>query len=161
MIEIRGVEELLAKLVRLEKLQGIVAVMRAAALYVKGKLAKYPPQKQIRRDSVYDTSFQTIKQQRFFFASLADGTLDVPYHRGESASSEALGRSWTITDEDGGLTQIIGNDTSYGPFVMGDEDEQSLFMAAIGWQRANDIADQYEDYVVQKVQEGLEKELNS
>lgn len=158
MIEIRGVEELLAKLARLEKLQAVIAVLRAAALYVKGKLAKYPQQKQIRRDSVYDTTFQSIKQQRWFFASLADETLDVPYHRGESASSEALGRSWTTEDQDGGLTQIIGNDTSYGPFVMGDE-EQSLFMAAMGWQKTGDIVDQYEDYVVQKVQEGLEKEL--
>ena len=97
------------------------------------------------------------KQRRFFFAALADGTIEVPYHRGESAGSEAMNRSWAIDESDEGLTQTIGNDTSYGHWVMGDD--QSLFMQAMGWRKVSDIAVEESAHVIEMVKAGLEAEI--
>lgn len=160
MIEIHGMEELIAKLDRLEKLRAVIAVMRAAALYLKGKFAKYPSQKKITRERVYGSPFASDLQRRWFFWALGSGELSIPYHRGEDAGSEAFGRSWAIRDEDGGLTQIIGNDTSYGPYLMGDN-EQSLFSQAMGWLTIDQVLQGYEDHVVDMVKQAIDQELES
>ena len=158
-IEINGMDELILKLARLERMDAVKAVMRSAAEYLKGKLAKYPTQRSISRESVYGAPFASERQRRFFFAALHDGEIDVPYHRGESASSEAFGRSWTISEQDEGLTQIVGNDTSYGPMVMGDD--QSQFMAAMGWEKASDIADNETDVIVNFIKTAIDRECES
>jgi hypothetical protein len=161
MIEIRGVEALMGKLERLKKLEAVTAAMRAAALYLKGKLAKYPSQRSVSRASVYGAPFQSDRQRRWFFWALGAGEISVPYHRGEAASSERLGQSWTIEDKDMGFTQVIGNDTSYGSMVMGSytQGEQSEFMHASGWTPYDETVDFYEPYIVDKLQEAIEKEL--
>jgi len=162
-IRIEGMDELLAKLDRIGKLTAIRSVMRAAALYLKGKLAQYPEQMHLTRASVYGAPFQSEKQQRYFFWALKAGEIEVPYHRGESARSERLGQSWTIDDQDGGLTQVIGNDTSYGKLVMGsyDQGEQSEFMHQSGWTPYDQIVDAYEDTIIQNVQDAMDREMES
>ena len=163
MIEIRGLDELIAKLDRLGKMEAVRAVMAAAALYLKGKLAKYPTQRRLTRASVYGAPFQSMRQQRWFFNALKTGEIEVPYHRGEAAQSERLGQSWTIEASDGGLTQTIGNDTSYGPLVMGSYTggEQAEFMHQMGWTPYDEIVDYYEDEVVNRVKEAIDQELES
>lgn len=160
-IEIKGIDELIEKLTRIGRLEIVIAHLRAAAEYLKGKLATYPAQQEITRASVYGEPFASAKQRGWFFAALKSGEIVVPYHRGEAATSERLGQSWTIDERDGGLTQVVGNDTSYGPYVMGDEqgEGQSLFMQAMGWPVAVDIAEQEEDYIVSQVRDGLDQEL--
>lgn len=156
-IRIEGVDNLVSKLRILGKLNVVRAYMQAGAEYIKGKLEVLPTQRRITRESVYGQPFQSIKQKRFFFAALADGRIEVPYHRGESPGSEAMNRSWAIAESDEGLTQTIGNDTSYGHFVMGDD--QSLFMQAMGWRKVTDIADEESDHIIEMVKNGLEAEI--
>jgi hypothetical protein len=128
------------------------------AIYLKGKLARYPAQKRMTREWVYGSSFMSVAQQHFFFWALKAGEISVPYHRGESGASERFGASWTVEEADDGLTQVIGNDTSYGPFLMGED--QSDFMQAIGWQKAELIADEEEDTIVNGVMEAIEEMIN-
>ena len=156
-VRIEGVDNLVSKLRILGKLQVVRAYMQAGAQYIKGKLETLPSQKRITRTEVYGQPFQSDRQRRFFFAALNEGTIEVPYHRGESPSSEAMNRSWTTVESDEGLTQTIGNDTTYGHWVMGDD--QSLFMQAMGWKKASDIADEESDHIIEKVKNGLEAEI--
>lgn len=160
MIEIRGLDELLLKLDRLGKLEAVPPILRAAAEYLLGKLAKPPEQAHVNRMAVYGETFQSDRQRRFFFAALRDGEIEVPYHRGEAATSERLESSWTISEEDGGLTQVLGNDTSYGPFVMGNE-EQSLFMQYVDWRTTDEIANEAEDTIVENVTEAIQAECDA
>ena len=52
-IHINGVDELIEKLARIDKLEIVRAYLRAAAEYLKGKFATYPQQGRLTRTEVY------------------------------------------------------------------------------------------------------------
>jgi len=109
------------------------AAVSAAALEVQGRLRDaYPPRRQLTRASVYGRTFESERQRKFFFAALRSGAIEVPYRRGSSRRSERLGARWTVRLEAGGLAAVVGNNASYGPWVMGPR-SQSSFMRALGW----------------------------
>lgn len=156
-VQITGVDNLVSKLRILGKLQVVRAYMQAGAEYIKGKLAVFPAQRRLTRTEVYGQPFQSEKQKRFFFAALADGRIEVPYHRDESEASYRFGDRWNIAESDKGLTQTIDNDTPYGHWVMGDD--QSLFMQAMGWHKVSDIAEEVTDHVIEMIRTGIEAEI--
>lgn len=104
------------------------ATLQAGALHLRGKLAQYPPQAPpVNPDRGY-TRGQGPWYRR------TDGSIR------QYKTSEDLGPSWTIAEEsDGGLTQTIGNDTSYGPWVQGAT--QTGLHAAHGWQTVEQVAE--------------------
>jgi hypothetical protein len=104
-VEIKGLEELMKKVKTLEDLEGVKAGLRAGALYLKGKVAKYPP----RRHGVR-MQFTSDRQRRGFFAKLRSGEIEVPYRRGQSPGSQALGRKWTISNRNQDLTAIVAQE---------------------------------------------------
>lgn len=152
-IKIEGLNKVIGKLNSLEKLEAAKAGIKSAALYVKGKVAKYPPRKRVTIAQA--GGWASDRQKRWFFAALKAGDIEVPYRRGMSPSSEALGRKWTIQTRNAGLTAVIGNNTSYGPFVM-DEDKQSTMHRIIGWKTTQKVAEEESD----KVNELLAKAIN-
>ena len=81
--------------------------------------------------------FKTDKQRRFFFAALREGRIEVPYRR-----TMTLGRRWTTEISGSGLDLVgrVGNNTSYGPFVMARAD-QAAYHAGV-WPLAEDVAEQ-------------------
>lgn len=101
-----------AMLARGQSGEGVKAGIKAAALFIKGKAATYPP---VRRRK---QPFKTDKQRRAFFAKLKDGEITVPYRRGSSPGSERLAQRWTIEARDGGLSAVVGNNASYAPLVQ-------------------------------------------
>ena len=126
----KGFDKLLAKMPRFRPaLRGAV---RAGALHVKGKIARYPAARHGPQP------FKTARQRRFFFYAVRAGLIEVPYRRGQSARSETLGRKWTIKSEDDGLTAVVGNNASYGPVVQ-DRDEQSFYHKTTGWPTVQDV----------------------
>ena len=158
-IKIEGMDELLKKL---DAIPAIQAAVKSAAIYVKGKIAKYPPSPKsqgVTRAGVYGSSFASDKQRRWFFANLRDGSLDVPYRRGYSGSSEALGRSWTKKYFNNGLSAHVGNDSTYGALVQ-DREQQSLFHKATGWLTAQDVEEKESDAVNDIIRDYLEAHLD-
>jgi hypothetical protein len=143
--EIRGMPQLLEKLRQLESLAPIKAGMKAAAVHVKGKVAKYP--KVSRRPQ----AFVSAKQRRGFFARLRAGQIEVPYRRGTSPMTERLGQSWTIEERDDGLTQVIGTNVSYARLVQ-DEKKQTAYHAGTGWRTAQAVLEQEGREVVRRVE---------
>ena len=151
-IKIEGLTELLLQLKRVEQLERIKAAMRAAAVHLKGKIATYPgpghrPQ-----------PFKTDKQRRGFFAKLKDGQIEVPYRRGASPGSQRLGTRWTIASRNSGLTQVIGNNASYGPLVQG-PDKQTSYHATTGWRTTEQVVETERETVVNFLRKAVEDEL--
>ena len=153
-------EELVKKISDLEQLKGLKSILLAAGETLKGKLSVYPAQKSLTRAEVYGEPFKSEKQRKYFFYALRKGLISVPYSRGADAKSERFKASWALAAENDGLRVVIGNDTSYGPYLM-DTERQSRFAAEIWWktidavmeENASEIGD-FAVYELQKVVSG-------
>jgi hypothetical protein len=156
-IHINGVDELIRKLDSIAKLREIGQVMRAAALHVKGKIDKYPPER--HGSAIPSTDKWSDKQRRGFFAKLRSGEIEVPYRRGSSPGSKKLKTKWTTTLENGGLRAVVGNDTSYAPLVQG-PGTQTAYHAMTGWQTTEQVMDAERETVQEMVREGIQKIIN-
>ena len=153
-IHFRGFEELERKLGRVAAGEWITAGLLAAGIYIKGKIAKYPPSRHAPQPFVSD------KQRRGFFAKLAEGLIEVPYRRGQSPGSERLGQSWTAQARDQGRTVVIGNDASYGRLVQ-DKDVQTGYHRVTGWPTAQDVVEREKREVTEALARELRKALRS
>jgi len=137
-LRIEGLDELIGKIKNIQELKGLKAILLAAGETLKGKLSVYPPQKSVTRAEVYGEPFKSEKQRRYFFYALRAGLITVPYERGADPKSERFKASWAIRTERDGLRVVIGNDTTYGPYLM-DPNRQSEMAAAIGWQTTDEV----------------------
>ena len=147
-IKIEGIENILKRLDRARP--AISDGLLAGAIHVKGKISTYPPQAHLTRKSVYGSSFKTERQRRWFFA--------VGIHQTPYARTSNLAKRWAISSSMDGMTQIVGNNTSYGPYVQG-AGAQSLYHKAQGWLTEAEVAEQEKDRVVQMVLQAIEKAL--
>lgn len=116
---------------RLTTSQAFFVALTSAALYYKSKVAIYP------RERHEPQAFKTDKQRRGFFAKLRAGEIEVPYRRGLSPGTEALGRSWRVRGGDGGWTQTVGSPARYASLVQGAR--QSFYHKTTGWQTVEDV----------------------
>jgi hypothetical protein len=155
-IRVTGVTELVNKLNEFGRRGALKNALKAGAVYLKGKIAQYPPKNRPTRKSVYGQTFKSDKQRRFFFGALKHGAIQVPYRRGQSPGSEKLGQSWTVEAND--LYATVGTAVSYAPLVQ-KRDAQSLYHRAVGWQTAEDVAERETDAVVSGVARALEADL--
>lgn len=155
-VRIKGLEQLQRKLKRIEDLEPIKRAVKDAGTHVREKVSKYPPRKYV---SIQDIGgWASDRQRRFFFWALRTGRIEVPYRRGQSPGSEDLGQSWAVKTEKQGMSAVIGNDASYGPFVQ-DKSRQSRMHKAIGWKTAQDVADEEEDTVLKLIQQAVDNAL--
>ena len=147
-VDVEGIPELQSRLGRAIGNAVLRGAMVQATALVQERLAIYPPAAHRRMH------FKTDKQRRFFFAALREGKIQVPYAR-----TGTLGRRWTTTVAGSGddLVGRVGNNTSYGPYVMSRAD-QAAYHAGV-WPVAEDVAEQAEGDVLgifqQAVQAGL------
>jgi len=150
-IEIEGLERIVGKLNKVNA--AIPASIEAAAIYVKGKIDQAPPVRHGRMP-------MTMKQRKWFLMALREGLIDVPWRRGISPLSQRLTQSWTTEMRDKGMTAVVGNDTSYGPFVQ-DKEKQSKYHADTGWKTVQEVAEteskKVSEIVIGLVRKALEK----
>lgn len=154
-IEINGLDAAIAQVQNLRDLKRINDALTKGALYLKAKMATYPPKKRPSRQRVYGATFQSAKQRRGFFAKLNAGAIDVPYRRGISPGSETLGRRWTVASR-GPTTLVIGNNASYARLVQA-RDKQTKYHQVVGWQTAEDVTERETAQVVREVEAQLSR----
>jgi len=147
-VEIRGLDKLIRKLSDVKSLRAAKVALKAGALHIKGKIATYPPA------SEANTPYQRRWYERGYGPKWMrkDGTW-----RG-SKTSETLGRRWTIAERNAGLTQVVGNNVSYVPYVQ-DPDKQTSFHAARGWKTTGQVVDEEADTVVRFVKAKVDEAL--
>jgi hypothetical protein len=143
-IEIVGLERLLQKIENLGQLKHVAAALKAGATHVKGKIAQYPPASEANMPG------QARWYERGYGMRYASG-------RGKR-TSETLGRKWTIASRDGGLTQVVGNDVSYGPYVQSAK-FQARIHAKRGWKTDEQVLDEEQDTVANFVLDEVRKVL--
>lgn len=147
-IQIKGLDELLKKLDSLQKLDAIKPALKAAAVHVKGKIAQYPPSSEANdpnRRKWYERGYGPKWR-------LVSGEVH------GKRTSETLGRKWTTRSLNQGLTQVVGNNVSYGPFVQSAE-KQAAFHRKRGWKTTEDVAAEEADTVNKFVKDEIDKVL--
>lgn len=137
-VRLEGDDELLRIAKELKSLKPLKLGLKRGGSFLKGRVAKYPPQ---RRRPI---QFASDTQRRHFFYLMRTKQIEVPYRRGISPGSERHGQSWTIKVERGGLKVVVGSDTSYGPLLQ-DPDEQTEYHKEGGWKDVGQVAKDAED----------------
>ncbi len=132
-IEIKGLDEAIKKLTDVAKLRKVHAGIRAAGMYIKGKMAIYPPS--TIANSPSNPSGQWY--QRGWGVRYKGG--------GGRQTSEALGRKWTSKYNRAKFEGKVGNNASYAVFVQGPKKgskglRQAKHMAGIGWKSVDTVA---------------------
>jgi hypothetical protein len=143
-IQIRGLDRIQGKLKDLEAMRPVKAALKAAGLHIKGKVNVYPPASEAnrpRKGGWYERGYGPR------------------WYGGGKKTSQTLGRKWTIGERDGGMTVIVGNNVSYGPFVQ-DRDVQAWFHKKRGWKTIQDVAEQEADFVAEFVGKEIDKVLD-
>lgn len=147
-ITMEGLEKILS---RLDMLPTFRSGVTSGALYVKERIAIYPPRRHGKQPP------KTAKQRAFLIWAIRTGRIEVPYRRGQSSGSQTLGRRWTVRFDDQGKQGIIGNNVSYGPYVQGDQ--QSLFHKTTGWKTTRQVARDEGPAVRKYVQDAIRNHL--
>lgn len=155
MAEIKGMPQLLRKLDDLASLNGAKRGLAAGALHIKGIVSQYPPATEAN-SSTMDRWYQRGYGPRW---RRRDGTI------GGRKTSEALGRKWATESRNAGLTQVIGNNTSYGPWVQaaekaGGKGPQASFHRQRGWKTDEDVINQEGATVLAFVKREVEKDID-
>jgi hypothetical protein len=146
-IQIHGLKRIMKKVKTLQELRAVKTALKAAALHVKGKVNVYPPASEANRPR------KGGWYERGYGPKWYGG-------KGGKKTSQTLGRKWTTAERDGGLTQVIGNNVTYGPFVQ-DKDRQAWFHKKRGWKTIQDVAKEETKTVLEFVENELEKVLNA
>ena len=151
-IDIKGEHEIIKLAREIQTLRPVKSGLRAGASFLKGKIARYP---MVRRRTM---NFVSDQQRRHFFWLMNTGRIEVPYRRGISEGSERHGQSWTVQERRGGLTQVIGSDTSYGPLLQS-RDQQTEFHREGGWETVEDLAEEHAEEVNRRLKVAMDRAL--
>lgn len=147
--ELDGVKEATGALERIRNLKRLAGQMEIAVKNLQFALKIYPPQ-----IKGVHMMFVSEKQRRYFFAALADGTIQVPYRR-----TRTLGRRWTTKVEfiNGGVVGTVGNVTPYAPLVQGRETQAGIHY--MHWQTAEDTLEAMQQDIFNTLSEAFVEEL--
>jgi len=148
--KLEGLDKLLAKLKTLEDLKFLKAVMLAAGETIKKHIATYPAASEANSPRGPGLSWYQRGQ----------GTHYQKVGGGESIykTSETLGRSWTTTVKDNGLTVEVGAHAIYAKFVQ-DREEQTWFHKARGWLTTDDVIEQDGPKITEQLRDAIEAKL--
>lgn len=149
-MRIEGLEPLIKKIKTVEQLRGLASTLRAAAVYLKGKAATYPPA----------TAANSPERNRWYERGFGPRWRVKNGQVHGRKTSQTLGRKWTIGTENNGLTVTIGNNVRYGPYVQ-DPDKQASHMKAIGWKTTEEIIEDSRLVVERFVKEKVEQIVKS
>ena len=147
---IQGMNKLLRKLDKIGQLQGAKRGLKSGALHVKGKISEYPPS--TTANSPGNPTGRWYERGWGPRWSRKDGSW------GGRKTSETLSKRWTTAERNAGLTQIIGNNASYAPYVH-DAEEQAKIHGARGWKTDEEVLREEGKQVLQFIQNEVEKEL--
>jgi hypothetical protein len=150
-ITIKGGNEIAGRIRNVAQLRGVKSAIARGALHLKNAIAQYPAASEANRPTGYPGHWY----ERGYgprWARKGGGA-------GGRRTSETLGRKWTVAKRNGGLTAVIGNNVSYGPYVQ-DRGKQAEFHARRGWRTTDDVVEREGEAVVSWVAEKIEKALS-
>ena len=147
-IEVKGVEELIAKLTRLEQFNRVRSRISQEGVFLQRKLRKYP--KKVYSPNPLIKSDDRVR--RAFFYHLKHKDISVPYKR-----TRALANHWAVASSMGGFTVTVGNNMSYAELVQGEE--QATRHQWSGWLTDKGAINIYGPEIRQRIIAAVEKEV--
>lgn len=146
-VEVLGLEDLLQRLGPLTTFATLRPAMDTALKLLQNDLAIYPPQAHRKLGG-----FKSDKQRRYVMMLVRTG--QVPYRR-----TGTLGRRWAtkIESSSTNLVGTVGNNTSYGPYVM-DRGQQAWMHQGV-WHTAQDVAERNTEAVLGLFAEAVQTAL--
>jgi len=141
-------KELLRRIGGIQKLTHTRAAVKAAAIFLRGKIAKYPPASEANSPGMrrwYQRGYGPKWRTR-------DGAVH------GRATSKKLGQSWTYKFENAGMRGIVGTLVDYAPFVQ-DRDEQARFHKWRGWITVQGVEGLYGREAIEFVRKGLMEDV--
>ena len=111
------------------------AVVDDISTYLVNSFKIYPPFKHVTRKEAYPETgdgFFSDKQRKWFFANLREGNIPEPSARNRT---NKFSKEWKQVGK--GLDSFIANETSYGPYLMGNDERARLSQLA-GWATMNE-----------------------
>jgi hypothetical protein len=150
-IDIKGIDELSAKF---DKLPPAVqdSVVDDVTEYMLNVLREYPPQKSVSRKQAYGRTFQSRRQQRWFFANLNAGKISVPHKR-----TQGVRRDWRQIDK--GADSIIVNENPGALWTM-DNQQQARLNALVGWKKVGDVLRERQREILRKAEGAIKKGMH-
>jgi hypothetical protein len=128
-IEVAGLKELIEKLNSLpDDVQD--EAIEAVNAYLLNVLKAYPPYAYVPFRKAYGGWFSD-KQRKYVMARIREGTI----RPGQSNRSQQFSRGWDVLGY--GRKSMIVNQTPYGPYLVGDQ-EQARMPQKIGWKKLGD-----------------------
>lgn len=153
-IDILGDKELAAKLNGLPLKVGNRAVDEVSK-YLINVYKTYPPFKHVARKTAYGgDGFFSDKQRRWFFAALRRGAIPTP---GAKNRTQTFSQGWKQILPGQGMSSIIANETSYGPYLM-DKSRRARLSKLAGWQTMEEILEQRKERI-NRIIEGVAKRV--
>lgn len=148
-IEIKGLDELVAKLDTLAQFNHVRSVISQQGVFLQRKLRQYPravhaPNPLIRGND---------RVRRGFFWHLKHGDIGVPYKR-----TKRLGQSWTSYSSMNGFTVTVENNIPYAPLVQGGEDQVTQHKWS-GWLTDKGAVNLYKPQIEARIMAAIEKEV--
>lgn len=145
-IHIEGMDDLMRKLTNLKQMKGVIGVMHAAALHLKGKIKIYPPAGGGNMPSATHKWYE-----RGYGWKFPGG--------GGIKTSEMLGRSWADSagQQANGFYAKVGTNVSYAQKVQGPN--QAGKFAHIGWSTTTKVMDEERDTIFTMVKTQIDNIL--
>ena len=150
-IDVSGEDVLAAKLKGLPEAAQDEVTDAVSKHLLDNILRIYPPKNYVTRKAAYGQSFQTDRQRKWFFASLADGSLHVPYNR-----TQNLGKSWRQVGQ--GRSSFLANEMPGAKFVIGDG-TQSRHEKMVGWLTVSQTLQRHSKSIMDKANEAIKKAI--
>ena len=144
-----GLKEIQAKLDKLPEAAADAGVDSANA-YLLNIMRINASKNYVTRKAAYGQSFQSDKQRKWFFASLNDGTLKIPYTR-----TQGLSKGWQI--EGSGRLSFLSNSAPGADYVIGQG--QSRHEALVGWKKVDNTLKEHLERIIRAFDAGVKKAI--
>lgn len=138
-IDIKGIEPILAKLEQVKGLKFLKGIMTGALSDVKNWIAVYPP----------ESEANFAGQRRWYQRGYGSRWMRKDGSIGGYKSSRQLGQRWTYKVNADGMGGVVGNNVTYAPFVQGDK--QNRWHKMRGWRNTEQAATEMGPKIIDKI----------
>ena len=150
-LEAEGIDELMAKLDRLPP-EAQDETIEEVNQYLLNVLKAYPPYKHVPFKVAYGKWFSE-KQRRYVMARISEGTITP----GQPSRTQQFRNNWDVLGY--GRNSMIVNDTPYGPYLVGDN-EQARMPEKIGWEKLSMTIKDRMSQIIRRAEAGVKNAIN-
>lgn len=149
-VDVSGIEEIVDALKDLPEEAQDQAVDEVNT-YLLNVLRAYPPYRHVPFKRAYGAWFSE-KQRKYVMARIHEGSITP----GRPKRTQQFSQGWHQIGE--GRNSILANETPYGPYLVGDN-EQARMPKQIGWKKLGDTIKERMDQIMRRAEAGVKNAI--